>query len=59
MVDDPDNIVLEHLRAIRADLKDVTRSMAEQTARLASIEEKQGFIFRDIARIDARLDNFG
>jgi septal ring factor EnvC (AmiA/AmiB activator) len=38
MADQPDNLVLEHLRAIREDLNQVRAEQREQRTRLGSIE---------------------
>ena len=38
MVDDPNNLVLEHLRAIRTDLGEVREDMREVKQRLTSLE---------------------
>jgi hypothetical protein len=55
-----DNLVLEHLRAIRADLQEVRAEQREQRLRLSSIErslahiEREGPEFR--AEVGVRFD---
>lgn len=57
MTDEPENLTLHRLRSIDEKLDRLLEGQSQQAARLSSIEEKQGFIFRDIARIDSRLDS--
>ena len=38
MADDPNNLILEHLRGIRADLGDVREDVREVKQRLTSLE---------------------
>lgn len=58
-----DNIVLEHLRAIRADVGTLREDMGEVKQRLTNLEVGQAAIRRDIASLyemsaqtNARLD---
>jgi hypothetical protein len=38
MADEPANLVLEHLRAVRADLPEIRQEQSEQRLRLSGIE---------------------
>lgn len=61
MTDERDNargFVAERFpRRTDEKLDRLLEGQGQQAARLSAIEEKQGFIFRGIARIDARLDS--
>ncbi len=52
------NLVLEQLRAVRADNEKTHRILFDILQRLGSLEQKVGIIVQDIARVDARLDAF-
>jgi hypothetical protein len=63
MADDVNNLVLEHLRAIRADLRDVRDTMLEQRNRLtrmeiglAGLRRDQGTDAGGVAERGLRLD---
>ena len=63
MTDDVNNLVLEHLRAIRADLRDVPDTMLEQGNRLtrmeiglAGLRRDQGTDAGGVAELGLRLD---
>jgi len=51
-----DNLVLEHLRAIRATLDRHTDDLLEIKGRLGLIEGQYASISRRVDRIDERLD---
>jgi hypothetical protein len=52
-----DNIVLEHLRAIRADTLDLKGDLRDVKARLASIESYIATLHTDQTRTGIRLDD--
>jgi phage shock protein A len=52
-----DNLVLEHLRAIRADMADVKSEMRDIKARLASIESYIATLHGDQTRTGVKLDD--
>lgn len=63
MADDVNNLVLEHLRAIRADLRDGRDTMLEQGNRLtrmeiglAGLRRDQGTDAGGVAELGLRLD---
>lgn len=60
MAEDVNNLVLEHLRAIRSDLSDMRDTMAEQGQRLTRMEIGLAGLRRDrlveYVRIEHRLD---
>lgn len=63
MSDDVNNLVLEHLRAIRADLRDMRDTMQEQGHRLSRIEiglaglrRDQGSDAAGVAEMGLRID---
>lgn len=51
MTDNIENLVLEHLRAIRADLGDVKELMARMESRMGSLELAVAGLRRDIAHM--------
>jgi archaellum component FlaC len=57
MTSTSDNIVLEHLRAIRADVGDVKSDLRDVKARLASIESYIATLHGDQARTGSKLDD--
>ena len=66
MATETENLVLEHLRAIRAQLDDLSRGLGELRGRVSSIEHQLATIDRhlanmqgDIAMIHQRLDDQG
>lgn len=56
MTADIDNIILEHLRGLRADLGDVRSDMRDVKARLSSIESYIATLHGDQARSGIKLD---
>jgi phage shock protein A len=54
---DTDNIILEHLRALRADSADVKNDLRDVKARLASIESYIATLHGDQARTGGRVDD--
>ena len=48
MTDNVENIVLEHLRAIRADIGAIRHDIADMKLRLGSLEEHVAGLRRDI-----------
>ncbi|MBI3156770.1 MAG: hypothetical protein HYZ20_15380 [Burkholderiales bacterium] len=63
MNDNVENLVLEHLKAIRADLGDLRREVREVKSRLASLEgqvvqmhKSVAFIHEDLAGLNLRID---
>lgn len=63
MAEDTNNLVLEHLRAVRADLRDMRDSLREQGSRLTRIELGLAGLRRDqgsdaggVAEMGLRLD---
>lgn len=60
MAEDVNNLVLEHLRAIRSGLSDMRDTMAEQGQRLTRMEIGLAGLRRDrlvkLVRIEHRLD---
>ncbi len=58
MAGEAENLVLQHLRAIRGENDKTHRLLFDLTLRAGSLEQKVAFIGADIARIDTRLDGF-
>jgi predicted nucleic acid-binding Zn-ribbon protein len=63
MADEPSNLVLEHLRAIRGDVADIKESVRNLQVRVTSIEENMAAMNRrfdrmerDVEHIKRRLD---
>jgi septal ring factor EnvC (AmiA/AmiB activator) len=63
MTDDAQNLVLEHLKAIRAEVLDIRRDLRDLKPRLASMENQAAqlhkgiaFLHEDLAGVNARLD---
>ena len=56
MAEDVDNLVLEHLRAIRAGNDRTHQMLFDLTQRVASLEQKSAFAAVDVANISVRLD---
>lgn len=52
MIDDVDNIIIEHLRAIRAEVADLKENDKEILTRLARLEIGQANLLRNIAFIE-------
>ena len=53
---DADNVVLEHLRAIRATQDRHTEMLLELKTRVGFLEEQYASISRRVDRIDDRMD---
>jgi hypothetical protein len=56
MSEEPPNLVLEHLRAIRSELHEIREEQREQRTRLGSIERSISYMTREIAEMGLRLD---
>jgi hypothetical protein len=54
MAEPTENLVLEHLRAVRADLSDLKNDMRDVKARLGSIENYIEIMHGDHARAGVR-----
>lgn len=52
-----DNIVIEHLRAVRGDLAELKNDMRDVKARLGSIENYIAILHGDQARSGGRIDD--
>jgi len=57
MTEKADNLVLEHLRAIRLDLTELKNDMRDVKARLGSIENYIAILHGDQARSGGRIDD--
>lgn len=57
MTETTDNLVLEHLRAIRADISALNGNMRDVKARLSSIESYIATLHSDHARAGLTLDD--
>ena len=53
MVDNPENLVLSQLRAIRADISDVQGSLGEIKRRLTNLEGGQASIIQHLGHLAA------
>jgi len=58
MPDEPDNIVLQHLPAIREQLDTLNDRQLEMMQRLGAVELGLANLSMSVDRIDARLDRF-
>lgn len=63
MADEPENLILEHLRAIRADLSEVRRRLANleaegavQSKHIAALVDGQANTRTHFSEIELRLD---
>jgi hypothetical protein len=56
MADEPDNLVLQHLRAIRERVDLIGERQMEMMQRIGSIEVQLANLSVRVDRIDARLD---
>lgn len=56
MTEPPDNLVLEHLRAIRGEVAETRRVIGEVRQRVANVEAMQGHLVTQYATLSARLD---
>ena len=59
MAPEGENLLLEHMRAIRAQLDDLTRGQSELRGRVSSMERHLANVQSDIALIHQRLDEQG
>ncbi len=57
MTENADNLVLEQLRAIRADLRSLREDTRDIKARLSSIETYNAALHSDQARSSVRFDD--
>lgn len=58
MPDNTDNLVLEHLRHIRARVDKNENDMEDMKMRLSSVERSAALLHLDIAQVNYRLDGF-
>jgi predicted nuclease with TOPRIM domain len=56
MADDPNNLVLEHLRALRMDMGELRADMRDGKGRLASLEVSVANLHGDFAGQSERID---
>jgi hypothetical protein len=56
MADDTPNLVLEHLSAIRTDIADIKKDMAEFRERLGLLESQMAGHYALYATLSTRLD---
>lgn len=49
MADEPDNLVLEHLRAIRGDVGQIKSTVNTHTRRLDSLQSEMALVHRKLA----------
>ena len=54
-----DNLILEHLRAIRATLEKVDRDLGDLRHRVGSMERHLANLQSDVANVHLRLDDQG
>ncbi len=59
MAPEVENLLLEHMRAIRAQLDDLSRGLGELRGRVSSMERHLANVQTDIAMIHQRLDDQG
>ena len=57
MTENVENLILEHLRAIRAAVDALKEDNTFIKARLASIEQQVAGLHTDVANMNARLDS--
>ena len=55
MPDEPESLILQHLRAIRSDLGAVRETQAEHTSRLGRLELSVAETKRSLADVDVQL----
>lgn len=55
-VAEPDNLVLEHLRALRSDVATIREDVREVKSRITSLEHSVAGIHSDIADLNGRHD---
>lgn len=56
MADEPDNILLEHMRRFDTRQQRMSKDMHEVKVRLTNIEENLTIVHRRLDRIDERVD---
>jgi len=56
MADEPTNLVLEHLRAMRSDLTEMRQEQREQRLRLSGIERGIVNLLSEVTEMGLRLD---
>ncbi len=56
MIEHVENLILEHLKAIRSDISIIKMQIGELTARVTSLENHVAIIVGDILRMNARFD---
>ncbi len=58
MTENVENLILEHLKAIRHDLAKVSARLDDLTVRVTSLESHVANLLRDVLRMNARFDQF-
>jgi hypothetical protein len=58
MADEPNNIVLEHLRHIRQAVDKLALDLTDVKSRVSSLERVQGEILALIGTMNRRMDHF-
>jgi ABC-type transporter Mla subunit MlaD len=56
MPDEPENLILQHLRAIRGDVEAVRDTLAEHTGRLGRLERSMADVGVQLADHSVRFD---
>ncbi len=56
MAEEPDNLVLEHLRAMRADIAAIREENRDMKARQAAVEDMFAFLVSAITRMQHSID---
>ena len=56
MAEEPDNLVLEHLRAMRADVAAIREENRDMKARQAAVEDMFAFLVSAITRMQHSID---
>lgn len=51
MVDTPDNIMINHLRALREDTAKIRQTQTDHTKQLSALERQLAHVRRDVAEI--------
>ncbi len=60
MTDNTENLILEHLRALRAGMEKIDEKVTFLTARVtSSIEQQLAGVHVDLATMNARFDSVG
>lgn len=58
MAQDTENLLLEHLKALRTDVAVIRRDVLESKVRLASLEGHVALVHEDMAGMNLRMDGF-